>query len=44
MFNMRTTEFEEAERTGSTNPECSEISTLNIAGFLFLSNGITEDS
>ena len=44
MFNKRTPEFEEAERTGSTNPECSEISILNIAGFLFLSNGITEDS
>lgn len=44
MFNKRTPEFEEAERTGSTNPECSEIDTLIIALFLFLSNGITEDS
>lgn len=24
MFNKRTPEFEEAERTGSTNPECSK--------------------
>ena len=43
MFNMRTTEFEEAEKTDSTNPACSKWYS-NIAGFLALSNGITEDS